>query len=220
VELRLLAHLSEDSNLIQAFQSGEDIHRATASKIFGVASEAVDANMRSQAKAINFGIIYGMGPNRLARQTGVSFSEAKEFIEKYFGQYPRIGEYIDSSIEQAKRNGYTLTITGRKRPLQEIDSRDPMVKANAENIAVNSPIQGNAADLIKIAMIHIAQAIEKQKLKSRMLLQVHDELVFECLDEELELMRALVRDKMQNAITLKVPVVVDIGVGTNWLEAH
>jgi DNA polymerase-1 len=220
VELRLLAHIAKDDALAEAFRNGADIHAATAAKIFGIALDAVTPDMRSQAKAINFGIIYGMGPNRLARTTGVSFKEAKDFIEKYFQSYPAIGNYIEESIASAKKNGYTITLSGRKRPIPEIYSKDAMLLANAENIAVNSPIQGSAADLIKLAMIKIAQQFDEQHLKVRMLLQVHDELVFECPEDELERAKPIIKNAMESAMKLDVPVEVEMGVGTNWLEAH
>ena len=220
VELRILAHLSKDPGLTSAFAEGEDIHRSTAAKIFGVSPADVTDDQRSAAKAINFGIIYGMGPNRLAKQTGVSFAEAKQFIEKYFQGYPKIREYIDQSIESARRLGYTETMIGRRRPIPELRSRDRMVLANAENIAVNSPIQGSAADLIKIAMIKIDDEFRRQKLAARMLIQVHDELVFEAAAADVPAATKLIKDSMENAFQLNVPVTVEVGAGSNWLEAH
>ncbi len=220
VELRLLAHIAKESALAEAFRNGADIHTATAARIFGVPPEQVDSELRSRAKAINFGIIYGMGPMRLARETNVSMQEAKLFIEKYFASYPQIERYIDESIAKARELGYTTTISGRRRPLPEINSRDQMVLANAENIAVNSPVQGSAADLIKLAMIRINKRLANEQLNAKMLLQVHDELVFECHKLAVEPVVAMIKTEMENAMQLDVPLLVDVGVGNNWLEAH
>jgi DNA polymerase-1 len=220
IELRLLADLANEPALIQAFDAGEDIHRATAAKIFGVAPEKVDPILRSRAKAINFGIIYGMGSQRLARETGVTVAEAKDFIERYFAGFPGIGRYIDQSIEFAKTYGYSRTILGRRRPIPELQSENQGERAMAENIAVNSPVQGSAADLIKKAMVAIDHEFSTRQLKARMLLQVHDELVFECPNEELAQVKHLVREQMENALSLKARLQVDMGSGKDWLEAH
>lgn len=220
VELRILAEVSRDANLIQAFQGGQDIHAATAARIFGRSILEVPSEERAQAKAINFGIIYGMGPQRLARQTGVKTAEAKEFIERYFATYPGIKTYIDQSIRFAKDHGYTVTMTGRRRPLPEIHSKDNMVLANAQNIAVNSPIQGSAADLIKLAMIKIQNKLEESGWDAKMLLQVHDELVFECREADVSNVEHLVKSAMEHAMNISVPLTVEIGHGHNWLEAH
>lgn len=220
VELRLLAHIAKESALIEAFVRGEDIHRATAARIFGLAPEEVDSATRSKAKAINFGIIYGMGPQRLARQTGVSMSEAKDFIQKYFEGYPGIKKYIEESIATARKTGFATTITGRRRPIPEFASTDRMMLVNAENIAVNSPIQGSAADLIKIAMIRIEKSFEEKRLPAKMLLQVHDELVFECRADQAEMVKTEVKSCMESAMQLDVPLLAEAGFGDNWLEAH
>lgn len=220
VELRILAHLSQDAGLIEAFKAGADIHRLTAAKIFGIEPDQVSSDQRAQAKAINFGIIYGMGPQRLARDTGVSNAEAKEFIEKYFASYPGIRTYIDSSIASARKLGYSKTIVGRRRPIRDILSANRLEAVNAENIAVNSPVQGSAADLIKIAMIKIENQLKKTPQGGMMVLQVHDELLFECPKDDQERVMALVKYEMENALKLAVPLVVDVGVGANWLEAH
>jgi DNA polymerase I len=161
-----------------------------------------------------------MGPNRLARETGVTMQAAKEFIEKYFATYPQIKTYIHSSIESARERGYTETITGRRRPLEAINGQDKMLRALAENIAINSPIQGSAADLIKLAMIKIEKQFANQGIRSKMLLQVHDELVFECPSDEVDLVKNIIREEMSKALALDVPLVVDVGIGVNWLEAH
>ncbi len=220
VELRLLGHIAHEENLIKAFENDEDIHRATASKVFGVTPENVTPDMRSRAKAINFGIIYGMGPQRLASETGVTTKEAKEFIEKYFSSYPKIRDYIQSSKEFAKENKYTQTLTGRKRPLPEIESENRLTQVNAENMAINSPIQGSAADLIKVAMLNVQKSLKDESMKTRMLLQVHDELVFEAPNDEVQKVCELVKNSMENAIQLKVPLLVEVGSGTDWLQAH
>ena len=220
IELRLLAHIAREEALAEAFRNGADIHTATAARIFGVEASKVDSTLRSRAKAINFGIIYGMGPQRLARETGVSMTEAKQFIEKYFDGYPRIRNYIDEAVDAARRNGFTTTLTGRRRPVPEFNSSDRLAVVNAENIAVNSPIQGSAADLIKIAMIRIQKLLADRRTGARMLLQVHDELVFECPRESSAEVSALIRGAMESAMKLDVPLVVEVGIGDNWLDAH
>ncbi len=220
IELRILAHVSGDENLLAAFKSGEDIHKATAATMFGKSLNEVDDTDRSRAKAINYGLIYGMGPQRLSRTTGVSLKEAKDFIEAYFASFPKIRNYIDEAIESARETGYSVTFTGRRRKIEGLDQSGGLTAINAQNIAVNSPIQGSAADLIKIAMNKIQNQLEEKGLKAKMLLQVHDELVFECpKSEEKELMH-LVKSCMESAMDLKVPIEVDIGSGHNWLEAH
>jgi DNA polymerase-1 len=219
IELRLLAHIAKDQSLVEAFARGDDIHRTTAAKIFGLAPDKVDPLSRSRAKAINFGIIYGMGPTRLARETGVTMAEAKDFIAKYFASFSNIEKYIDDSIDKARRLGYTETITGRRRPIEGLQSKDRLAVVNAENIAVNSPLQGSAADLIKIAMIKLAPMLSDYRAK--LLLQVHDELVFETdPGADLQKLSKMVQETMESAMQLDVPLVVNIGIGTNWLEAH
>jgi DNA polymerase-1 len=220
VELRILAHIADESHLCEAFSNEEDIHSATAAKIFGVELEAVDSEMRSRAKAINFGIIYGMGPKRLSQDTGVTMKEASEFIKKYFAGYPGIKTFIDASKERARETEMTYSITGRRRPVPGINGKDRMALVAAENVAVNTPIQGSAADLIKLAMIKVDQAFRERGLNSRMLLQVHDELVFEVERTELEEVCKVIKESMESAMTIKVPLKVDIGSGANWLEAH
>jgi DNA polymerase-1 len=221
IELRILAALAEDENLKDAFTQGLDIHTATAAKILGVPAAEVTPNQRSQAKAINFGIIYGMGPQRLARETGVSMKEAKEFIDRYFTSYPKIRSYIEKSIHFAREHEYTRTLLGRRRPLKEINnSQDGAGLANAQNIAVNSPVQGSAADLIKKAMILVQKKLEESPYHAKMLLQVHDELVFECPRTEVEPVMRLIKDEMEHAMDLGVPLKVEVGFGDNWLEAH
>ncbi len=220
IELRLLAHIANEQNLRQAFLANADIHSVTASKIFNVAEENVTGTLRSRAKAINFGIIYGMGPMRLARETGVSMGDAKIFIEKYFAGFPKIGEYIDHSIAFARQHGYCKTISGRRRPLPDILSQDRLIKSGAENMAVNTPIQGSASDLIKRAMIMITDEFWHLSVKTKMLLQVHDELVFEAPRDEADDVALIIKKIMENALELTVPLKVEIGIGSNWLDAH
>ncbi len=220
VELRILAHISKDKSLREAFRRGEDIHRGTAALIFGLEPDAVTPEKRSQAKTINFGIIYGMGPHRLSRETGISFGEAREFIEAYFQAFPGVKEYIDSTLVLARETGYVATLLGRKRIVDDILAVNQQVRSNAENIAVNTPIQGTAADLIKKAMIEIQAALKENELEAKMILQVHDELVFDLPIEEVDRVTRLVKEKMEGALDLAVPLVVDVGLGKDWLEAH
>lgn len=220
IELRILAHLAMENALIQAFRRGEDIHLNTAAKIFGLSSSEVTPLQRNQAKAINFGIIYGMGPQRLAKDTGISFGEAKEFIVRYFNTYPEIKVYIEKSIEFAQKHGFTKTILGRKRPLPEINSTNKMTVVSAQNIAVNTPIQGSAADLIKTAMIKVQDRLDKENSPARMLLQIHDELVFECPLSHVHESSVLIKETMESAMDLEVPLIVEISHGATWLDAH
>ena len=220
VELRIMAHLSGDPGLERAFAEGRDIHAATASVVFGVPPEAVDRGMRSQSKAINFGLLYGMGPQRLARDTGLSVPEAKEFIERYFAAFPRVREWIERTLEHARATGHVETLLGRRRPIPEIRAENRGLRSMAENMAVNTPVQGSAADIIKRAMIDLEAELGASELAGRMLLQVHDELVLEVPAAEVEETIPLVRRCMENAVVLDVPLVVDFGWGANWLAAH
>ncbi len=217
IELRLLAHLSGDPAFVQAFQSGGDIHRQTAALIFDVPLDLVSKEMRGRAKTINFATIYGQGPHALSRQLKISHAEAKEFIERYFQRFHRVREYLDSMVEFAREHGYVQTIFNRRRYIPELRDRNFNIRAFGERTAANSPIQGSAADLIKVAMIHIHDALAERRLTTRMLLQVHDELVFDVPRPELDEVTALVKHEMEHATTLAVPLVVDIGVGENWL---
>jgi DNA polymerase-1 len=218
IELRLLAHLSNDQAFVDAFQAGGDIHRQTASIIFDVPIEDVQAEMRARAKTINFATIYGQGAHALSRQLKIDYAEAREFISRYFERFSGIRRYLDSMVEFAREHGYVQTIFGRRRYIPELRDRNFNIRAFGERTATNSPIQGSAADLIKIAMIRIHGALRREALESRMLLQVHDELVFEVPPGELNDTAQVVRDEMQGAASLSVPLVVDIGVGPNWLE--
>jgi DNA polymerase-1 len=217
IELRLLAHLSDDPAFVDAFKSGGDIHRQTASIIFGVPTESVTSEMRARAKTINFATIYGQGAHALSRQLKISNAEAKEFIATYFERFRGVRRYLDSMVEHAREHGYVETIFHRRRYIPELRDRNFNIRAFGERTAANSPIQGSAADLIKIAMIRIDSAISSERLKSRMLLQVHDELVFELPRDEQEKLTAIVRHEMENAAQLSVPLVVDIGIGESWL---
>ena len=220
IELRLLAHLATEHRLIEAFTRGEDIHVITAASILDIPPSQVDKVQRAAAKTINFGIIYGMGAGRLARETGMTPAKAKVFIDKYFANYPGIASYVENSIAFATRNEYTVTIMGRRRPLAEIKSSNKMEAAAAQNMATNTPVQGSAADLIKLAMIEIQKRLDESGLSAKMLLQVHDELVFECAKKDLVATEVLIRESMQSALQLAVPLVVEIGHGANWLDAH
>ncbi|HKR07069.1 MAG TPA: DNA polymerase I [Bacteroidia bacterium] len=220
IELRIIAELADDKGMIAAFKSGEDIHSTTASKVYGVPIKEVTGEMRRNAKMVNFGIIYGISAFGLAERLNISRTEAKGIIENYFKQYSGIKEYMDESIEKARKNGYVETVLGRRRYLRDINSANATVRGFAERNAINAPIQGSAADMIKVAMINIHNDIIKKKLRSKMLLQVHDELVFDVFKEELDDVKKLVADRMKHALPLKVPVDVSIGSGKNWLEAH
>lgn len=220
IELRLMAHLSKDKNMVEDFNSGHDIHQATAAKIFKVDIKEVTSDMRRKAKTANFGIIYGISAFGLAERMDVSRSEAKQLIDDYFLTYPGVKEYMDRSIEKAREMGYTETLFGRRCQLPDINSRNAVVRGYAERNAINSPIQGTAADIIKVAMIHIDRRMRAENLRSKMILQVHDELNFSVHPEEKEYLQQLVTEEMQNAIKLSVPLLADSGWGKNWLEAH
>jgi DNA polymerase-1 len=219
IELRILAHVAGVKKLIEAYATNRDIHTATAGEIFNVPYEKVDSTLRSHAKAINFGIIYGMGPSALSKQTGVTMTQAKEFIAKYFERYPEIKKYMDDTKAFAHKHQFVETFLGRKRFLKEINSKNPMMAANAERQAINAPIQGAAADLVKMAMLAIHEMLEKNKFKSKMILQVHDELLFDVVHDELEKLEPLVKKTMENVLKLKVPMLVECHRGKNWLEA-
>lgn len=220
VELRILAHLCGDPGLVKAFAAGKDIHAATAATIFNVMPELVTREMRSRAKAINFGLLYGMGPARLARDTQLSVPEARQFIERYFASFPKVRGWIDATLAMARTKGYVETILGRRRRFPEINSDEARVRVFAENAAVNTPVQGSAADVIKRAMIVLEKRLAGSKLHAQLLLQVHDELLLEVPKNELDETREVVRDCMMNAVPLRVPLQVDFGHGANWLEAH
>jgi len=220
IELRILAHLSKDKALKNAFDKGEDVHARTAADIFGSSLEQVDENSRRMAKAVNFGIIYGLSAFGLSRQLNISRKDAQDFIDQYFSLYSNVKDFMDNTIAEARECGYTLTMFNRRRYLPDLKSDNRQVRESAERIAINSPIQGSAADLIKVAMIRLSRNLKKIKLNSKMILQVHDELLFECPVQEKKEIESLVRKEMEGACTLSVPLVVDIGWGKNWNEAH
>ena len=220
IELRIMAHLSEDENMVAAFKSGEDIHAATAAKIFNIHVGDVTSDMRRKAKTANFGIIYGISAFGLAERLNISRSEAKALIDGYFVSFPGVRRYMDKSIEIAREKGYVETITGRRRVLQDINSHNSIVRGYAERNAINAPIQGSAADIIKIAMIRIAKRIKEERLQSKMIIQVHDELNFSVPQNELEKIKDIVSYEMANAYSMNVPLIADMGSGKNWLEAH
>ena len=206
--------------MIQAFQNGEDIHASTASKLFGIPLEEVTKTQRSQAKTVNFGIVYGQSAFALAEQTGLSRSEAKQMIDAYYETYPKLKEWMTEQVHKARKIGYVETVLGRKRHLKDINSNNFVVRGHAERNAVNAPIQGSAADIIKIAMINIDRKLDEENLETKMLLQVHDELLFESPVEEVQTATELIRTQMESAFEIRVPLVVEVGVGKNWLEAH
>ncbi len=220
IELRIIAALSEEDTMIEAFKNGEDIHASTASKVFNVPLEEVTREQRSNAKTVNFGIIYGVSAFGLSNQTDLSRGEAKDLIDTYYKTYPKLRNYISEQIQFARENGYVETVMGRRRYLKDINGSNQVVRGAAERNAVNAPIQGSAADIIKIAMINIHKKLEEENYKSKMLLQVHDELVFDAYKPELEKLKTMVKHEMENAYKLTVPLDVDLGVGENWLEAH
>ena len=220
VELRIIAALSNDENMCDAFLHGEDIHKATAAKVFGVPIEEVNKDMRSKAKAVNFGIIYGQGAFGLAQNLGIPRGEAKAIIESYFQQFSSLKSYQHETLEFAKKNGFIETILGRRRYLADINSANAVVRGFAERNAINAPIQGSAADIIKVAMVNLHREMKQRKMRSRMIMQVHDELVFDAHLSEVDELKILVAEKMSGALEMRVPLVVDMNTGANWLEAH
>ncbi|HHU49524.1 MAG: DNA polymerase I [Caldicoprobacterales bacterium] len=219
IELRVLAHISGDLNLIEAFRKKQDIHLRTAADIFGVPMELVTAEQRDSAKAVNFGIIYGISDFGLAKNLGITRARAKKYIESYLNRFPMVKEYMERIVKEGKKNGYVTTLFNRRRDIPELRSRNYNIRSFGERIALNTPIQGTAADIIKLAMIRVHAELKKRKLKSRLILQVHDELIVDTLNSELEEVMELVRHQMENAAELAVPLVVDIGTGRNWYEA-
>jgi DNA polymerase-1 len=204
----------------RTFEQGQDVHAATAARVFGVMPELVTREMRDRAKVINFGLLYGMGPQRVARETGLTLAEARTFVERYFASFPTIRAWMDKLLAEARAQGYVETLLGRRRKVPELHSSDNRVRVFAENAALNTPVQGSAADIIKRAMIDLERELESSKLQGRMLLQVHDELVLECPERELADTTALLKRCMEQAVKLSVPLRVDVGAGANWLEAH
>jgi DNA polymerase-1 len=220
IELRIIAALSAEENMMEAFKNGEDIHASTAAKVFNVPLDEVTRAQRSNAKTVNFGIVYGVSAFGLSNQTDLSRSEAKELIDTYYATYPKLKAYMSAQVDFAREHGYVETVLNRRRYLKDINSRNAMVRSGAERNAVNAPIQGSAADIIKLAMINIHNRFEKENFKSKMLLQVHDELVFDAHKDELEMIRPIIKYEMENAFKMSVPLDVEVGIGENWLEAH
>jgi DNA polymerase-1 len=223
IEPRILAHLSDDQKLKKVFERGEDIHTATAVEIFKLAPEQITKDMRRVAKTVVFGIVYGISPFGLSQNIGVSQADAKKYIDTYFERYAGVKAFMDKTIEQAKKQGYVTTILGRRRPIPELQSSDPAQRGFGERMAVNSPIQGSAADLIKVAMISVLKKLHAELPSTKMILQVHDELIFETPEKDAEKAKRLVKAEMEATGTklgLSVPLKIDLGVGHNWREAH
>jgi DNA polymerase-1 len=220
VELRLLAHLAEEDALKESFRRGEDIHQRTASEVFGLFPEMVTSEQRRQAKAINFGVIYGISAFGLAKQLDIGRREAQEYIDQYFARYPKIRDFMEARIAEAREHKYVTTLLGRRCAIPEIDSKNGAIRGYAERNAINYPVQGSAADLIKVAMVRVQRRLAAEKLAAKMVLQVHDELVFDVPEAELDRVRALVKQEMEQAIEVDVPLVVDIGIGQTWKDAH
>lgn len=220
IELRIMAHLSGDPAMTEAFVSGQDIHAATAAKIYKVNIDEVSKEMRRKAKTANFGIIYGISTFGLAERLNIPRSEAKQLIDGYFETFPQVKAYMEQSIETARQKGYVETLNGRKRMLPDINSHNSVVRGYAERNAINAPIQGSAADIIKIAMVRIFERFEKEGLQAKMILQVHDELNFSVPINEIDVVTRIVKEEMEQAAVLRVPLIADTGTGSNWLEAH
>jgi DNA polymerase-1 len=218
IELRLLAHFSADPLLMRAYRSNEDIHTLTASEVFGVSADTMDKETRNRAKAVNFGIVYGISAFGLAAQLNIPQAEARAYIDRYFARYQGVKEFIDRTLAQTRKEGSVRTMFGRMRPIPDIESRNPNQRGFAERTAVNTPLQGTAADLIKLAMIAIDRKLAERKLKTRMVLQVHDELLFEVPLGEIEEVEELVRAEMEGVVQLKVPLVADVAFGSNWRD--
>jgi DNA polymerase-1 len=218
IELRLMAHFSDDPLLVQAYRTGQDIHTLTASEVFGVPTASMSKETRNRAKAVNFGIVYGISPFGLAANLNIPQAEAKLYIERYFARYVGVRQFIDRLLEETRATQQVRTLFGRVRPIPDMQSRNPNLRGFAERTAVNTPLQGTAADLIKIAMIRIDRKLREQDLRTKMTLQVHDELLFDVPEDEIDQVRTLVKSEMENVIELKVPVVTDVGIGQNWRD--
>ena len=220
IELRIIAALSKEENMINAFKNGEDIHASTAARVFDVPLDEVTREQRSNAKTVNFGIIYGVSAFGLSNKTDLTRGEAKELIDTYYETYPKLKAFMSAQVDFAREHGYVETVLKRRRYLKDINSRNAMVRNGAERNAVNAPIQGSAADIIKLAMINIHKRFEEENFQSKMLLQVHDELVFDAHKEELEIIKPIIKFEIENAFKMTVPLDVEVGLGENWLEAH
>ncbi|MGZ8267877.1 MAG: DNA polymerase, partial [Burkholderiales bacterium] len=220
IELRIMAHISRDESLLRAFSEGGDIHRATASEIFGIAPEELTPEQRRYAKVINFGLIYGMSAFGLSRQLDIERAAAQQYMDRYFARYPGVARYMQTTREAARRDGYVETVFGRRLWLQEIRSGSPVRRQGAERAAINAPMQGTAADLIKVAMIRVQEWLSRERLRTKLIMQVHDELVLEVPDAELPAVREALPAIMSGVAELAVPLVVEVGVGLNWDKAH
>ena len=220
IELRILAHLSEDENLINAYKEAKDIHQTTASKVFNVPLEEVTKEQRSNAKAVNFGIVYGISSFGLSQDLSISRKEAQAYINEYFVQYPKVKEYLDNTVAFAKEHGYSVTMFKRRRPIPELNSSNFMQRSFGERVAMNSPIQGTAADIMKIAALNLYRSLKEKNLKSKIVLQVHDELLVEVYNSEIEQVKEIIEKEMKNAATLKVNLEIGMEMGSNWFEAH
>ena len=220
IELRVLAHISNDKTMIKGFEEGQDVHAITASQVFEVPLEEVTKQMRSEAKAVNFGIVYGISDFGLGANIGISRAKAKIYIEKYFQKYPGIHSFMKLAVDECKVKGYSQTLWGRRRYVPEINAKNFNVRQSAERIAMNTPIQGSAADIIKIAMVNVQKKLEEENLKTRIILQVHDELVLEAPEDEVEKAKEILVNEMQNVAKLKVPLIAEANVGNSWYEAH
>ena len=218
IELRILAHYTEDPILVDAFQKGQDIHSRTASEIFEVAPENVTSEMRRLGKTLNFALIYQQGPQATAKQLGISNKEASQFIEKYFARFPKVRPFIENTINEAREKGYVETIWGRRRYFRNLNSKIVMLRKGEERAAFNAPLQGSAADMMKIAMLRVSEKIKEANLDAKIVLQVHDEIVLEAAKEQIESVKDLVKKEMVLNQPLKVPIVVDAGIGSNWAE--
>ena len=219
IELRVLAHMSGDPTLTEAFRNNADIHTITASQVFGVPADSVSEELRKRAKAVNFGIIYGISAFSLAEDIGVSRKAAQEYIDAYFRKYPRIREYLDETIAKAKEDGYVSTLFGRRRYVPELQAKNKNLVAFGERVAMNTPIQGTAADIIKKAMVDTDEALKQSGMKARLILQIHDELIVEAPEDEAEAAAKLLKDKMENTVKLTVPLLAEAHTGKNWLDA-
>ncbi len=219
IELRMLAHMANVQEMIDAFNHGIDIHTQTAMSVFGVSHDEVTAKMRRQAKAVNFGIVYGISEFGLSEQLGISRAEAKDFIDRYFASYPEIKQFMDDTIAFCEANGYVKTLFNRRREIPEIHDKNYMTREFGKRAAMNAPIQGSSADLIKVAMVNVYEAMQAQHCRSKLILQIHDELIFDVCEDEIELMKQLVKKTMEEAMQLKVPLVADANVGKSWYDA-
>jgi DNA polymerase-1 len=220
IELRILAHLSQDEGLIEAFRRDLDIHTRTASELFGVPIEKVNSDMRRIAKTVNFGVIYGISPFGLSETLSITREDAKKYIEQYFDRHQGVKRYIELTLETVKEKGYATTLFGRKRPIPELRSQNSITRQQGERFAINAPVQGTAADIIKVAMINIWKSFKEKDVKAKMILQVHDELLFELSLHELQIVKDVVKKEMEGVKELSVPIKVEIGFGKNWAEAH